>query len=366
MPRRRLCRSRVIRLLHATTVAHRVHPAAASLLMPTIFDVAREAGVGIGTVSRVLNSSPLVSELTRQRVLAAMHRLQYRPNAAARAFGRRRTATLELIVPLYARAFFLDLLRGVQHALAATPYTLVVHTVGSPQERARVLNECCVRASADGALLVWLTPTEAFVERVVATGFPVVLLNAVDARLWSVAVDHASAAASAVRYCLGLGHRRIGLVDRPADPYDPASEGICRRGYQRALTAAGLPAVPAYQQLRELSAAGGATAVEALLNLPQPPTAVVAASEIQAVGILETARAHGWRVPADLSVVGYSDSELAEFLGLTTMQVPLQDLGHRATQLLLDVLTQPDAEPTTIYVPTQLLRRRTCSAPAVP
>src|ERR671933_621378 len=97
--------------------------------MPTIADVAREAGVGIGTVSRVLNGSPLVSEATRQRVRAAMARLAYQPSPVARAFGRRRAGTLELLVPLYARGVLLDTLRGIEDVLGETDYTLLVRTV---------------------------------------------------------------------------------------------------------------------------------------------------------------------------------------------------------------------------------------------
>src|SRR5215208_4828750 len=114
--------------------------------MPTIADVAREAGVGIGTVSRVLNDSPVVSEGTRQRVQAAMDRLGYRPSRAARAFGGRRTHTLELLVPLYARSFFLEILRGVEDALARAQYTVMIRTVEEAGERDRVFEDCCVRS----------------------------------------------------------------------------------------------------------------------------------------------------------------------------------------------------------------------------
>jgi DNA-binding LacI/PurR family transcriptional regulator len=331
--------------------------------MPTIFDVARAAGVGIGTVSRVLNDSPLVSDQTRQRVIDAMQRLRYRPSPAARAFGGRRTGTLELIVPLYTRSFFLETIRGCEEALADAAYTLAIRTVDTADDRARALDECCMRSDADGALLVWLAPTEDFVERISTTRFPVVLLNAVDPRLWSLAVDHEEAAANAVTYCLGLGHQRVGLVDRLGDPYDAGGDGICRAGYERALLDAGRPVVPDYHAIWEFNASGGAAAADALLDLEEPPTAILAGSDVQAVGIVERARALGWRVPEDLSVVGYNDNDLAAFLGLTTVQVPVRDMGRAATQLLLDVIGQPEAEPMTTYLPTQLVRRRTCAPP---
>src|SRR5918995_6083689 len=106
--------------------------------MPTIADVARKAGVGIGTASRVLNNSPLVSSATRERVLSAMQQLGYQPSRAARAFGRRRTHVLELLVPLYTRSFFLETLRGIEEALASTDYSLLVRTAANAEERERV------------------------------------------------------------------------------------------------------------------------------------------------------------------------------------------------------------------------------------
>src|SRR5438067_13421518 len=109
---------------------------------PTINDVARAAGVGIGTVSRVLNDNPFVKEATRQRVLAAVERLGYRANPAARAFGRRRTHILEMLVPLFASGFFLALFRGVEAALAHRPYTLLVRTTAAAHAADRVLQDC--------------------------------------------------------------------------------------------------------------------------------------------------------------------------------------------------------------------------------
>ncbi len=331
--------------------------------MPTISDVARAAGVGIGTVSRVLNASPLVSEATRQRVVAAIERLGYRPSPIARAFGGRRTQTIELLVPLFVGSFFVELLRGIEVGLATTQYSLVLRTIEGAEERQRVFDDCCARGNSDGALVVWMVPPQPFVERMTAAGFPAVLLNVVDPRLWSVAVNHDTAAEQAVRYCLRLGHRRIALVDRLEDAYDTASRGICLRGYRQALGEAGLGVPADYERLSELTARGGAAACDSLLRVPEPPTAIVAASDAQAVGIVQTARTRGWRVPGDLSVVGYNDSAFAEFLGLTTVQVPIREIGRRAATALLGALAEPGNEPETIYLPTDMVVRQTCGPP---
>jgi LacI family transcriptional regulator, galactose operon repressor len=334
--------------------------------MPTIFDVARQAGVGIGTVSRVLNGSSLVSTATRERVLDAMRALDYHPNTAARAFGQRRTATIELVVPLYARSFFLDVLHGIHAALAETPYRLLVHTVDDLMEAVHALEVCGQHANADGALLVWLTPTREFVERVTETQFPVVLLNASAPRLSSVATDHARAAETAVEYCFDLGHRRIALVDRPVDPYNlMGSGGICLSGYDRAMNRLGRGSLPGYVGTWPFSTAGGAAAGAEILDRPNPSTAVIVASDIQAIGFLEVARTRGVRVPDDISIVAYNDSEIAALQKLTTVQVPLAEMGRVAAQMLLDAIAQPGAEPVSTVLPTILARRGTCGPPRV-
>ena len=330
---------------------------------PTITDVAREAGVGIGTVSRVLNGNPFVKAATRQRVLAAVERLGYRPSPTARAFGRRRTHILEMLVPVFASGFLLEVVRGVEAALARSPYTLLVRTIEGADDRERVFGDCCRRTASDGVLVVWVRPTEQFTQRVVAEGLLPVLMNAVDPRLWSVAVNHDVAAEQAVTYCLERGHRRIALVDRLEDPFDPASGGICEHGYRETMAAAGLPAAADYRRLADFSAPGGAAALDSLLALAEPPTAIVAGSDIQAIGIVEAARARGWDVPAELSVIGYNDSDVAQFLGLTTVQVPVREMARQATEVLLSALAQPDGEPKVSYLPTELVVRRTCGPP---
>src|SRR5947207_1553269 len=186
--------------------------------MPTIMDVAREAGVGIGTVSRVINSSPLVSEAMRQRVLAVIERLGYQPSPVARAFGRRRTDKLEVLVPLFAQSFVLEIMRGIDDALADTDCALIVRTAEDARQRDDVFSECCVRGRTDGALVIWMAPTDHFVQRLDVEQFPAVLLNSVHARLWSIGIDHDAAAEHAVSYCIGVGHRRVALVDRREDP----------------------------------------------------------------------------------------------------------------------------------------------------
>jgi DNA-binding LacI/PurR family transcriptional regulator len=331
--------------------------------MPTISDVARAAGVGIGTVSRVINGSPLVSAATRQRVQHVIERLGYQPSPVARAFGRRRTHKLEVLLPRFAAPFCHELLRGVEDALLETDYAVLLRSMDTVGERDRAFETCCTRGQADGVLLVWTPPTEEFVQRLHAQGLPAVLLNAAHPRLSSVAVDHDAAARRAVEYCMGLGHRRVAVVDRFADSFAAAGPGICERGYHTALAAAGIEQRPEYELTTEPDPTRGAESVDALLGLPEPPTAIVVGSDLQAIGALHASRLRRRRVPEDVSIVGYNENPISAFLGLTTVRLPLREMARRAAELLLGALVEPGTTPETVLLPTELIVRATCGPP---
>jgi len=140
---------------------------------------------------------------------------------------------------------------------------------------------------------------------------------------------------------------------------------MCQRGYRKALEDAGLQLTEAYEQLADVSALAGAAALQTLLALPEPPTAIVAGSESQAIGVLEAARALGRRVPDDLSIVGYNDTDVARDLGLTTVQVPLRELGRQAAELLLTALAEPGTDRVARYLSPELVVRKTCGPPPV-
>ena len=330
--------------------------------MPTIRDLAQEAGVGIGTASRVLSGSPRVAAETRARVHAAMERLGYRPSRVARALSKGRTQTLEVMVPLFTRYFYVEVLRGIEAALVDTDYALLIRTIERATDRDRAFEDPCPRGRADGVLIVSLTPTAKLLEQLSLAECRAVLVDSDDPRLSNVTVDHAAAAASAVRHLIALGHRRIASIDHPEDPFAPAYPGGRHKGYRRALAEAGIPPRPEYELMTDFSPEAGAGALDSLLALPEPPTAVFVGSDTQAFGVLEAARRRGLRVPEDLAVVGYNDIELAQYLGLTSVRVPMREMGQRGVELLLAALHEPDSPPTQVRLPAQLVVRRTCGA----
>lgn len=328
--------------------------------MVTIQDVAREAGVGVGTASRALSGQPHVAEDTRAHVQAVAQQLGFRPSRIARAFSRGRTQTLELLVPLITQHFYVEVLRGIEEALAATEYSLLIRSIEQRSDRERVLRGAELRGRVDGALLVSLNPTRGLIGRVTQAALPLVLVDAEHPRVATVGVDHAAAAATAVRHLLQLGHRRIALVDHPEDPFAPVYPDARHRGYRAALFEAGIQPTPEYEHVTDFSPEAGAAALGELLALRNPPTAIFAGSDSQAIGVLEAARQAGRRVPEDLAVIGYNDIEVAAYLGLSTVHIPMREMGRRGVELLLQAIEHPqEAPPERVVLPAELIIRRT-------
>jgi DNA-binding LacI/PurR family transcriptional regulator len=297
-------------------------------------------------------------------VLVVAEELGYQRNPIARAFSRRRTSTLEIVVPTLTRQFYMEILSGVETALAATDYAIVIHLVEGREDRERVLAACCRRGRADGVLLIAVAPSEEIVDRVVEERLPTVLVDRMHPLLPSVVVDYQGGVMAAVRHCLGLGHRRIALVHPGDDPLASVEPNTRLQSFRAALAEAGLQAPPDYEQGAELTPEGGAAAAERLLNLSGPPTAILAGNDPQAMGMIDVARQRGKRIPDDLSIVGFNDIQLASYLGLTTVRVHMRELGSHAVGLLLDAIERGEPVPArSMYLPTELVVRRTCGPP---
>ncbi|MCC6313231.1 MAG: LacI family DNA-binding transcriptional regulator [Thermomicrobiales bacterium] len=333
-------------------------PVAGDRAVTTIRDVARAAGVGVGTVSRVLSGGARGAPATRARVEAAMAQLGYRPSATARALSQGRTHTLEVVVPLVTHHVYVEVLRGIETALADTDYAVVIRTVERAAARDRAFAALGQGGRADGVLVVSLAPTPELLERIAAARLPTVLVDAAHPDLPSVSVDHAAATAEAIRFLRDLGHDRIALVDEPGDHFAPAFAAERRRGFRMALGEANLAPRADYEIVTAGGPEGGVEAAAALLALPDPPTAVVVGSDTQAVGLLQEARRRGRHVPRDLSVVGYGDIEMSRHIGLTTVRVPVRELGRRGVEVLLAELAG-STEPAQIRLPTELMVRKT-------
>jgi LacI family transcriptional regulator len=305
----------------------------------TIAEVAKQAGVGVATVSRVLNGSPAVREETRRRVLDAIEALDYAPNAAARALSTGRSLAVAVVAPFFTRPSVMERLRGVSHVLAGAGYQLVLFDVERPGEAAEYFRRLSAGGGLDALLSISLCPAEDDLERFAEAEVPVVLVDHPHRAVPAVHTDDAAGGRLATQHLLDLGHRRIAFLGDFEHNYDGFVSSARRRtGYEEALAAAGLHADPALVLRGPHGREAAAALTREALDRPDPPTALFAASDTQAVGALEAAEALGARVPGDLSVVGYDDIELARHAGLTTVAQPLEESGACGAAMVLTAL----------------------------
>lgn len=331
--------------------------------MSTIASVAALAGVGVGTVSRVLNDSSAVSGSTRMRVLEAIEALDYEPSAAARALSTGRTSTIGVVAPFFTEPAVVERLRGVTRRLATSGYQVTLFDVELPEQGDAALRSLARKGRIDGLLVVSLPPTDAQLARLEAAGVPVVL---VDRRLegaTTVFTDDEAGGRLATEHLLRLGHERIAFVgDTENGPFGFTSSAARRRGYEAALRDAGIEPHPEYLRRGPHRRDAARAAANELLALSVPPTAVFAASDHQALGVLEAATLAAVEVPERLSVIGFDDIELARYCGLTTVAQPLEASGARGAELLLDALA--GGEPRSHELRLELQVRSTTAPPA--
>ena len=329
----------------------------------TIRDVARRAGVGLGTVSRVINDSPLVSESTRKRVLQTIAELNYVPNPTARRLSMGKTLTIAVIVPFFTRPAQTGRLRGIENALVESDYDLTIYNVETVQRRDYCIREIPRKERADGAIILSLSPRNEDIPFLLAADVPIVLVDANHPSLHQlnrVVINDIEGGRLATQHLIDLGHRRIGFIsDYLEEPFNFTSSRDRFAGYREALQAARIPLQTEYHQQGEHGRHQAYCLAMEMLALPTPPTAIFAASDTQAMGVLQAARENSLRVPEDLSVVGYDDIEVAEYLGLTTIRQLLYESGQRGVELLLEILQEPSTQPICEVMPVELVARST-------
>lgn len=331
---------------------------------PTLEMVAERAGVGRGTVSRVINGSAQVSPRTREAVHNAIAELGYSPNQAARTLVTRRTDTIALVVSeprdrLFSDPFFADIIRGVSSVLHERDLQLVLTTARTEGEHQRV-GDYLSGFHVDGALLVSLHRDNPLSERLAAAGLPVVHggrpHSPEQPAPFCVDIDNVGGAKEAVRYLLEKGYRRVGTVTGPLD----MNAGVERlRGFQQIMAEAGREIDDRLVAQGDFSVEGGAEAMERLLAGGGEPDAIFVASDMMAIGGLRVLRSHGLRVPDDVALVGYDDTLMAQHSdpALTTVHQPTVQMGQEMARLLVDVAIPRTAESETVILQTHLVLR---------
>src|SRR3954454_5648185 len=264
----------------------------------TIRDVARHAGVSVATVSRVLNDIPVVRTEMRDRVREAISALDYRPSSTARSLSLGRSQAIGVVAPFFTTPSVVERLRGVAQRTGAHGYGLMLFDVETPEQRAGAFRDFARLDRVDGLLVISLPLLDDEVEALTRDGLPVVMIDIGHPRVPHVVIDDVRGGELAVEHLIARGHRRVGFVgDRPHNPFGFPSSEPRRRGFRRALRRAGVAAAPELEARGRYGREEARTLALELLRRDDRPTAVFAASDTQAVGVLEAARALDLRVP---------------------------------------------------------------------
>ncbi|WP_068614129.1 LacI family DNA-binding transcriptional regulator [Paenibacillus tuaregi] len=330
---------------------------------PTIKDVAKKANVSIATVSRVLNNLTGYSDKTKQKVLRTIEEMGYQPNAIARGLINKRTQTIGVLFPNVSSSFSSAILHGVEEFAHIHNYSVVVCNTDEDGKRTLKCLQVLREKQVDGIVFSSEVLKEEYYQAMEAMRIPVVLVSS-ETEIPSVPyvkVDDRRAAYEAVEYLIHKGHKHIAMISgSEADPI----AGLPRiEGYMKALADHDIPFRQEYMFYGDFGFDSGCAAAEQLFVKAPGCTAVFAASDEMAIGVLSMAARHGVRVPDDLSVIGYDNVKLAEMVvpPLTTVNQPLIEMGSEACQKLIYMIETGEAAKHTT-VPHHIVERQTVRA----
>lgn len=330
----------------------------------TIFDVAHKAGVSHSTVSRVLNNKNNVNTETRERVLLAMTQLGYVSNASARRLAGGGSRVVGLLVDHLNPGYMGEIIRGIDEALEANGYNLMLYTTHRQKNREVAYVTRLTQGFADGLVLIVPRDEKAYLETLQQRKFPYVLIDyqGYNRHVPSVFTTNRKGGYDATTYLIETGHRRIGFITGEM-AYGCAPERLA--GYQEALSDHGIPFDPELVSEGNFLQPQGYRCALQLLGLPEPPTALFVSNDAMAFGAMEAARELGFHIPNDLSIIGFDDVPQATHVHptLSTVCQPLEEMGRRAVDLLLKYISNPDAEIERVELSTRLIIRESCRTP---
>ncbi len=340
----------------------------------TMQDVAVQAGVSKSTVSHVLNDTRFVAEETRQRVLDAIETLGYRPSQIARGLAARHTNTVGLLISDIGNPFYPPVIKGVEEVALAHDYTVFLSNVSYDIDRIVSAIHTMIDHRIDGAIAMSTRFSSEMAAELLYHQIPTVLLDWDDEamqayrdQVGALAFDFAAGIREAARHLVDLGHRRFAHISGPLDVWTSHRR---RDAFVDALSEFGIPADQVMVVEGNLQIEGGRAALRQLAGSGQPPTAVFAANDLTALGVLWEARKIGLRVPEDISLIGLDNISLAEQTtpALTTVALPIYDIGQAAMTMLLEIIRcNEDNQPSDCImnqtIPTRLIVRESTAGP---
>ena len=327
-------------------------------LKVTIIDVAAEAGVSVGTASRVINNDAHVAPETRERVTDVMLRLGFTPNRQARSLAGGKTNTIGVLVPDLGTAYIGEIMHGIDAELALNELDLMLFTTHRTASKEANYVANMVKGMVDGLLVVLPRNPADYTGTLTRRNFPFVLIDhqGNSEPCPSVGATNWQGAYNATEYLIKLGHTRIGFITGSMD-LGAATDRL--DGYKAALRIHHIPEDAKLIYEGTFFQPDGYAGACALLDSKKPPTAIFASNDAMAMGVMDAIRSRDLHVPEDISVVGFDDVPQAALVrpALTTIHQPLEQMGRVATQMLLDRLKNPQQEIIRIELPTELIIR---------
>jgi len=326
----------------------------------TIYEVAEHAGVSITTVSRVLNSPGSVSPVSKKKVLDAMKELDFVPRAEAVARARKDFRRIGVIVPFFTSPSFVQRIRGITGALSSTEYELIIYTIETQEQLRDYYVSLPVARKVDGLIILALPVDEEDVERFRVHDLPVVLVEVQHGGLSGITIDNRYGGRLAAEYLVSRGYRTMGFLGEGGQPaYSLHATDERYSGFKDALHSMGYEIRNEHAAFHEFGMENTVKAAVGLLSGSDRPDAIFAASDIEAVGVIKAARSIGLEVPGDIAVIGFDDIDLADYMGITTINQSLDESGVTAVELLLEKMRYPERTSKNITLDLKIIERFT-------
>jgi len=327
---------------------------------PTIYDVAKLSGVSISTISRVLNAPDKVNPETHKRVMDAIDKLGFIPRAEARAHALRNTNRIGVLTPFFTAPSFVQRFRGVASALSKANYELVIYPVDSMDHLQGYISSIPLMRNIDGLIIMSLSLNDQDAKRL-SNGMESVLIEYSHPQLNSIQIDDQRGGRLVAEHLISKGHKSFGFLGDIEPPERFAIHPVKTRltGFKQGLEAAGLSLPDTYIFSCPYTQKETWQAAHKLLHLPKPPTAIFAASDMQALIVMKVARELNIKIPNDLAVVGFDDIDVADHVDLTTIRQHLDESGRLAAEILLSRIGESNRPLQHINLPLQLIERLT-------
>ncbi|MDP5273319.1 catabolite control protein A [Chengkuizengella axinellae] len=330
----------------------------------TIYDVARESGVSMATVSRVVNNNPNVKPQTRKKVFDAIEKLGYRPNAVARGLASKKTTTVGVVIPDISNTIFSEVARGVEDIANMYRYNIILCNSDKKKEKEIQVINTLLEKQVDGLLFMGGTVSEDHIQAFKTASVPIVLCGTKEEseKIPSVDIDHEKAAYDAVQSLINAGHRDIALI---GGNFEDLAKGFARyQGYKKAMEDAGLTLNEDLIRVGNFRYESGLESMKQFLQTERKPSAVFAVTDEMAIGAIHAIQDEGLKVPEDISVISVDNIRMASMVRplLTTVAQPMYDIGAVSMRLLTKLMVNEEIEQSQIILPHELIQRESVAS----